>query len=374
MPKLLFVINNIEFLYSHRMPIILGALAAGYEVHVATCFKDIELKHSDKINYHYIHFNRNSINPLTELKPIVQLLKLYRTLKPAVIHHMCKKSVLYGCLLTRFFSEINVVNTIPGLGYMFISQSKKSILTRSVFLYGNRVGFHRKNLVVAFQNQDDEALFLKHKLVKPSQCILIRGSGVDIDEYKPTPKSEEAPPVIVLPARLLWDKGVGEFVEAARQLNSKCDARFVLIGDVDPINPASIPAGTLSQWVDEGVIEHWGWCDDMVNVFEQAGIVCLPSYREGMPKALLEAAAAGLPIVTTDTAGCRDVIIDGESGFIVPVRDFKLLAERLLQLISSSQLRQQMGQKARIRAEQCFSTKIIVQQHLDLYSKLDHHI
>ena len=369
-PKLLFVINNIEFLYSHRLPIVLGAAAEGYEVHVATCYKDgIELKHADKIHYHYINFNRNSINPITELKPLLQLLRLYKQLKPDLIHHMCKKSVLYGCLLTRFMKKTPVANTVPGLGYLFISKSLKARLITTILQKGYQFGFKRANLKTIFQNDDDRELFEKYNIVKPKQCVMIRGSGVDIDEFKPSLRNNEIP-LVVLPSRLLWDKGVGEFIEAARQLNYKVSARFALVGDADPINPASITAEQVNAWLDEGVVEHWGWCDDMVSVFKQADIVCLPSYREGMPKALLEAAACGLPIVTTDAPGCKDVIVHEKSGYLVPIKDTIMLTQYLQELIASDELRQRFGSKARERVEQKFSTDIVVSHHLEVYAAL----
>ncbi len=371
--SILFVINNIEFLYSHRLPIVLAAAEQGYTVHVATCFKaGVELKHQDKITYHYIHFNRNSMNPITELKPLGQLVKLYRRLRPDVIHHMCKKSVLYGCLITRFMKNIPVVNTMPGLGYLFISQSAKANTVRMVLRHGFRFGFNRPHLKTIFQNDDDRTLFLTYGVVKQEQCVMIRGSGVDVDEFTPKELCTEPTtvPLVVLPARLLWDKGVGEFVEAARALKESVQARFVLVGDVDLVNPASVSPEMIRSWVAEGVIEHWGWRTDMVSVLQEADIVCLPSYREGMPKALLEAAACGLPIVTTNAPGCRDVIVHGDSGFIAPVKDSVLLAEYLRQLIESATLRNTMGAQARERVVQLFSTRIIVAEHLNLYQEL----
>lgn len=366
-PILLCVINNIEFLYSHRLPIVLSAATAGYEVHVATCYKPkVKLKHTDQIHYHYIHFNRNSINPVTEIKPLLQLARLYKQLTPDLIHHMCKKSVLYGCLLTRFMPKTPVVNTVPGLGYLFISSSLKSKLVTTVLRTGYRFGFNRQHLKTIFQNDDDRELFEHYRIVKPEQCVMIRGSGVDIQQFRPAPRTNEIP-VIVLPARLLWDKGVGEFVDAARALKSQIKARFVLVGDVDPINPASISADTVKDWVVDGIVEHWGWCEDMVSVLKQADIVCLPSYREGMPKALLEAAACGLPIVTTDAPGCKDVIVHGESGYIVPIKDSDLLVKYVGELVSSPKLRFYMGQKALSRVSENFSSEVITNQHLSLY-------
>lgn len=370
-PKILFVINNIGFVYSHRLPIMLGAAECGYEVHVATCFDPrVKLKHTDKLHYHHIDFNRNSINPITELKPIVQMMRLYRKIKPDLIHHMCKKSVLYGCLITRLMPKTPVANTVPGLGYLFISDSYKAKFIIKVLQKGFKIGFKRTHLKTIFQNDDDRLLFEKYDLVQPEQCVMIRGSGVDVRAFQPTPRDTQRP-LVIIPTRLLWDKGVGEFVEAARRLKHT-GARFALVGEVDPINPASIPVDTVRGWVHEGIVEHWGWCDDMVAVLKQADIVCLPSYREGLPKALLEAAACALPIVTTNAPGCKDVIVDGESGFIVAIKDPQHLAERLEQLIQSPSLRHEMGAKARERVVEHFSTDIIVAQSLDLYSQLIH--
>ena len=366
MPVLLLVINNVNFLYSHRLPLALAAVEQGYDVHVATCFNlQDTLQHNDKLTYHYIHFNRNSTNPFRDLKACYQLAKLYKKLQPSIIHHVGMKPILYGSVVAKLTTNIPYVNAISGLGYVFINNSLKARCVRQLVLMGFRFGFDSNRCYVIFQNKDDHEVFVKNKLIGSNDVSFIQGSGVDLALFSPNYKVHEKL-IIVFPARLLRDKGISEFVRAARLLKND-QLRFVLVGDVDPLNPTSMLVDTIQQWVAEGVVEHWGWRDDMESVFQQADIACLPSYREGMPKSLLEAAACGLPIVTTDAPGCRDVVEHGVNGFLVPIKNIDLLVEHLQRLIDSPSLREQMGGASRERAEQLFGIKKIVEQHLALY-------
>ncbi|PHQ79418.1 MAG: glycosyltransferase family 1 protein [Coxiella sp. (in: Bacteria)] len=368
---LLLVINNLGFLYSHRLQVALSAANSGYDVHVATYFdgKD-ELKNCDQITYHRIKFNRNSTNPLKDAPAFLQLISLYRRIKPTVIHHIGMKPILFGSLAARFFSSARYVNAISGLGYLFISTSTKAAIIRGLLVKGFKLGFSSPRCNFIFQNDFDRDEFRKRRIIRSThQVTMIRGSGVDLDEFSSV-TAHNIEPLVVLPARLLWDKGVGEFVAAARQLQHRVSARFILVGDVDLINPASVTRAQVAQWVEEGIVEHWGWRTDMDKVFQQADIVCLPSYREGMPKALLEAAASGCPIVTTDAPGCNDVVKHGENGFLVPVKDTDHLLERLETLINNPKLRTEMGRQSRLRAEQLFGITHVVEQHLTLYLQL----
>ena len=366
MPVLLIVINNINFLYSHRLPIALAAADQGYEVHIATCFDDEKaLRHLDKLTYHYIHFNRNSTNPLKDIKSCYQLYVLYKKLKPALVHHVGMKPILYGSLVATLIGKIPYINAVSGLGYLFINNSFKAKCIRQLLLLGFYVGFQTRRCHFIFQNNDDYELFKQKRLIKNNTVIFIRGSGVDLTLFSPVHHCSEKL-IIAFPARLLKDKGINEFVSSARLLKNT-NVRFVLVGDFDDLNPTSVSSADVTGWVQEGVIEYWGWHDDMAHVFQQVDIVCLPSYREGMPKSLLEAAAAGLPIVTTDAPGCRDIVEAGVNGFLVPVKEVQLLAERLGLLIQSSVLREKMGKASRERAEQLFDIKKVVEQHLSLY-------
>lgn len=367
MPILLMVINNINFLYSHRLPVALAAVHAGYEVHIATCFDDQEvLRHADQLIYHYISFNREATNPVADLQACYELYRLYKKLKPALIHHVGMKPILYGSVVTRLFTNIPYINAVSGLGYLFTHDSFKTRCVRWLVLKGFQLGCHSKRCHFIFQNNDDADLFKKEHIVKNSSITYIRGSGVDLTKFFPNPQKKEKM-LVIFPSRLLWDKGVGQFVDAARILKSSA-VTFALVGDGDPFNPMSVPLEDIQHWVREGIVEYWGWRHDMASVFQQADIVCLPSYyREGVPKALLDAAASGCPLVTTDAPGCRDVVEEGVNGFLVPVKNVELLVERLSCLIESVSLREKMGQASRERAEQLFDIKKVVEQHLLLY-------
>ena len=365
------IINNLTYFYTHRLPIALAAVEAGYDVHIGTYFEvGSELKYSDTITYHAINFCKNSVNPFKSVVTMYQLAKLYRRIRPSIVHHVAMKPILYGTIVARFMRRIRCVNAISGLGYLFLHDTIKVKLLRQVLLFGFRFGFSTRRCSFIFQNEDDKLSFIKKRLIKKyNDTAIIRGCGVDLTSYHyAIPKNKRV--IIVLPARLLWDKGVGEFVSAARILKEKTTARFVLVGKLDFMNPACIEQSDIDKWVGEGVIEHWGWQGDMRHVFAMSDIVCLPSYREGMPKALLEAAASGCAIVTTDTTGCRDVIEDGESGYLVPVKDFCKLSERLQELIESQKLRIHFSKNARKRAEDVFSLERITTQHNSVYEKM----
>jgi glycosyltransferase involved in cell wall biosynthesis len=219
------------------------------------------------------------------------------------------------------------------------------------------------------QNPEDLAL-LERSGVALSHLRLIPGAGVDVHVFCPVPPPPE-PVRIVLASRMLWDKGVGEFVDAARSLSGAgVNARFILVGDPDPANPSSVPESTLRAWHGEHGVEWWGRREDMTAVLQAAHIACLPSYREGLPKSLLEAAACGLPIVTTDAPGCREVVTDGVTGLLVPVRDADALAAALKKLIDNADLRRCMGEGLRLRAENEFSQDKIIAQTLSVYCEL----
>jgi glycosyltransferase involved in cell wall biosynthesis len=292
---------------------------------------------------------------------------LYRRLQPAIVHHVAMKPVLYGSLAARLSGVRGVVNALAGMGWLFTSAGGGARLIKR----GVRVamGGLLSRGIALVQNPDDAAL-LARLGVPRGNIRRIAGSGVDLARFRPAAEPGSIP-VIVLPARLLWDKGVGEFVEAARILRSRgVNARFVLVGDPDPANPASISAAQVADWVRDGAVEHMGWMDDMPDVFANAYIVCLPSYREGLPKALIEAAAAGRPIVTTDVPGCREVVEDGVQGLCVPPRDANALADALARLIADPALRARMGEAARKRAEMEFGLDAVIAQTLALYKEV----
>lgn len=367
---ILFVVNDAGFFLSHRLPLALAAREQGYEVCVATPAGDgVEQIKAEGLSYRRVSLSRSGANPLIELWTIWNLYRLYRELQPLIVHHVTIKPVLYGTLAARLARVSAVVNAISGLGFVFLARGWFSAMARSAVLTSYRWLFSRKRLWVIVQNRDDYDYLLEKECLSQDKIELIRGSGVDVDNFAMEPENDDTP-IVVLPARMLWDKGVGEFVKAAQLLHKMgIKARFVLVGGIDPNNPESVPAVCLADWAREGDVEWWGNRQDMPDIYRHSHIVCLPSYREGLPKVLLEAAASGRAIVTTNVPGCREVVIEEKNGLLVPARQVEPLAEALRKLITNPQLRQAMGRNARAMAEAEFSIHQVVARHMDIYRR-----
>jgi glycosyltransferase involved in cell wall biosynthesis len=259
---------------------------------------------------------------------------------------------------------------MPGMGYVFLSKQLLSRAIRPGIKGAFRLLANAPNSRVILQNPDDVEKWVGWRVLRRDRIVLIRGSGVDTERFHSTPEPP-GPPLVVLPARLLYDKGVAEYVEAARAIKKRgVPARFALVGEGDPGNPASVPPEHVKRWVEEGVIEAFGWKDDMTEVLAQAHVVCLPSYGEGLPKALLEAAACGRPIVATDVPGCREAVKDGVNGFLVPARESAGLTAALQKLVTDPDLRAQMGARGRELALRELSVDVVAEQTIALYREL----
>jgi glycosyltransferase involved in cell wall biosynthesis len=370
-PRLLFVVNQTEFFLSHRLPVALAAQHHGYDVHIATPNSPrLGVIQEAGLTHHAVAFSRKGMHPVTELASVRALFRLYRKLRPDIVHHVTIKPVIYGSLAARLVGVPAVVNAVSGLGYVFILRGLKAIFLRRAVRWGYRFALSHPNSRVIFQNGDDLTLFTGDGLVRSDRAVIIKGSGVDLHRFTPTDQPKE-PPVVLLASRLLRDKGVYEFVDAARALqNDGVKARFVLVGDVDPGNPASLSAESMGGWARERVVEWWGPREDMPAVFAQAHIVCLPSYREGLPKVLIEAAACGRPIVATDVPGCREIVRHNDNGLLVPATDSTALANALRQLIIDPALRKRMGRRGREIAVQEFGLDRVVAETLAVYRTL----
>ena len=298
-------------------------------------------------------------------------MRLYCRERPDIVHHVALKPMLYGALAPGLRSvPAHVVNAVAGLGSLFTStDSTSEPASRDLQVAG--VAAWRAAQPTIVQNPDDFGLLTRWECQK-DRLRLIRGAGVDTEVVSSCSESPPEPVRYCSTARMLWDKGVGEFVEAARLLTQAgVTARFVLVGDPDPGNPASVPVATLRAWHGHNGVEWWGHRDDMPAVFHTAHIACLPSYyREGLPKVLLEAAACGLPIVTTDAPGCREIVRDGDNGFLVPLRDAQALALALRRLIENAALRTEMGQRAREIVLAEFSQERVIAETLAVYQEL----
>ena len=355
----------------HRLPLACAALRAGYDVAVVTRVRN----HGDRITaagLRLIPLNmaRGGMHPWRELRTLLELWRIYRAERPDIVHHVAVKPVLYGSFIAALTGVRATVNALTGMGFLFTSNRRLARLLRPAVEIALRILFNRSGSRVIFQNADDLRTLTRAGIVRPGTTRLIRGSGVDTIAFTPSPEPPGTP-LVVLPARLLWDKGVGEFVAAARLLKQQgMQARFALVGDRDPENPAAVPQATLDAWRAEGVVELWGWRDDMAQVYRDCHVACLPSYREGLPKALLEAAACGRPLVSCDVEGCREAVIHGSNGLLVPVSDAAALAASLKQLIENPAQRAAFGRTARDIVVAEFSLDTVIEQTLALYREL----
>ncbi len=370
--KLLFFVTEDWYFCSHRLPLALAAKEAGFDVSVVTRVRSHgEQIKSAGLRLFPLELSRRGINPLRELQVIGGLVSIYRAEQPDIVHHVALKPVMYGSIASRMANIPHIVNAMAGLGFLFSSRSLKARIVRPLVMRIFRFLLNFRGSRVILQNPDDVRVMCDSGVVERSRIALIRGSGVDTLEF-PVQAEPAAEPLVILASRLLWDKGIGEFVEAARQLRRQgVSARFALVGEGDAENPSTISDEQLRAWHEEGVIELWGRKEDMPNVFARSHIVCLPSsYGEGVPRVLIEAAACGRPIVTTDAPGCREIVQDGLNGFLVPLRDAAAVAEALKKLIDSPVLRRTMGAKGRELVESEFSLERVNNETLALYGEL----
>jgi len=372
--RLLFVVNNPAFFLSHRLPLALGARDAGYEVHVATMDgPTVPQITAHGLIHHVIPMSRSGKNPLTEIQSIYALWRLFRKLRPGIVHAVTIKPVLYGGIAARLAGVPAYVAAVSGLGFIFTRSAQGYDFLRLAATLLYRLALGHPNSRVIFQNTNDRDVLRDAGVIRPGQAVLIRGSGVDLDEFAMLPEPPGAP-VAIMAARLLADKGVNEFVAAARLAAGDASGlRWVLAGSPDPGNPASITQATFQQWREEGLVECLGERSDIARLYSEAHIVVLPSYREGLPKSLVEAAACGRAVVTTDVPGCRDAIEPGVSGLLVPPRDAGALARAVLDLAHDAGKRRAMGRAGRSLAEREFDIRKVVQAHLDLYQSIQAH-
>jgi glycosyltransferase involved in cell wall biosynthesis len=370
--KLIYFITEDWVFCTHRLPLAVAAKNAGYDVAVVTNVST----YADRIaqtGIRLIPFNldRGSMNPIKAIALIVRLARIYRQEKPDLVHHVAIKPILYGSIAARLAGVPHVVNAITGMGYIFTSKHLKARLLRPFINVAFRLVLNRKTSRLIMQNDEDRQALVKTGIVKRNRTALIRGAGVNTREFAFSTEPETLPPIIIVPARVLKDKGGAEFVQAARILKERgIDARFVLAGATDEHNHAAVGLDELKGWVDSGIVEWWGRKENMPEVLAHCHIVCLPSYREGLPKALLEAASCGRPIVTTDTVGCREVVREGENGFLVPLYSTVELADALQKLIESPELRRRMGAKGREIAVKEFAVEKVIAETPAVYNEL----
>lgn len=368
-PCIVFLITEDWYFWTHRLPLARAAQQAGFNVVIATCIQE-HGKHiaAEGLRAVPIRLRRSSRNPLREIASIVDLVRLYRRERPVLVHHVAVKPVLYGSIAAWITRVPAVVNAVAGLGHVFVARGWQARLMKVGIRLGYKAALSACSSRVIFQTESDRLEMVSLGIVPVDRAVVIRGAGVNTREFTPAPEPA-ARPIIMFAGRLLWNKGVGDLVDAGKLLARDGHAfTIVLVGIPDFDNPLAVSEDQLRNWAREGRAEWWGKRDDMAAVLREAAIVTLPSfYGEGVPKILLEAAACGRPIVASDLPGCRDAVRDGETGFIVPARRPEALAQALAQLLDDPLLRTEMGARGRALVLLEFSEEAVVAQTLDVY-------
>lgn len=372
MNKKLFIVVNVDwFFLSHRKDVALVAKETGWDVTIVTAdtgkLKDIEALGLKTIN---LPMSRSGMNIVQELKTLNWLRKLYKREKPDVVHHVGMKTILWGTLAAKFSRVHGVVNAISGLGGFF-AEDNKGLLSK-IMPKVLRFSHNRPNLLCIFQNNDDWDLYVKHNIINYNQGRFIKGSGVDLNQFCFAPQPTEGKIRVILTARMIVEKGVFLLTEAAERLRSKYQdtVEFLLIGGLDD-HPGAITKEQLDTVCDGIYIQWLGYRTDIAELLKSCHIVAFPSYyMEGLPKSLIEADAIGRPIITSNSVGCKETVIDGYNGFLIQPKDVDALTERLDLLISNKELRTQMGANARKYAEEYFTIDTVIERHLSIYNEL----
>jgi len=370
MKKILFIVNVDWFFVSHRLPIALEAIRQGYEVHIVTTVTDkLDLLEKSGLIVHNLslHRSRSGISIFSEFWALLSIIK---DITPDIVHLVTIKPVLLGGIASRLANVPAVVSAISGLGFTFHGNGFVFSLRRkfiSLFYY---LSLGHKNQKIIFQNNDDKLKLFKIRKDINNRSVLIQGSGVDLSLYSVVENNFNHP-VVMMAARLLSSKGVREFVQASKIIcTDNKNVRFVLLGDIDPLNPESIKKSEISQWKEDGLVEIWGYRSDMNNIIPKANIVVLPSYYgEGLPKILIEAAACGRVVITTDHPGCRDAITQ-KTGVLIPIKDSEALADAIRALLQNPQKAIKMGEAGRELAEQNYSIEKVCKKHIKIYKDL----
>ncbi|MGI9429919.1 MAG: glycosyltransferase family 4 protein [Bythopirellula sp.] len=319
------------------------------------------------IPFEEVTIDRSGLAPTKQVSAYRQLRRLYRRHQPDLIHHFQAKPVILGCAAAKSYSQAKVVNTITGLGHAFVAGGFKRWLASA----GYRAVLGRAAKTI-FQNPDDQRLFIDQRLVHAESSHLIVGSGVNVDQFRPSVIEADKPQKVLMVARLLWEKGVNEFVAAARRIRQTMPhVRFQLTGEFAEEHPNGVPREFVGRCVEEGLIEYLGYSNNVPALLGESTVVVLPSYyREGVPRVLLEAAACGRPVVTADTPGCRESVEHEVTGFLVPPRDATALADQTQRLLGDVELCRRMGSAGRLRVERQFDERIIAEQYLELYRQI----
>ena len=373
-PRVCFVITEDWYFWSHRRILAMDLLRRGCRVDVVTNLRGLKPQIAAAgVVGHTVGMQRRGRNPVSESQVVVRLGRLFKELQPDVVHLVGMKPILYGSIAARRSGVPAIVCAVAGLGWLFTPGGFLKRVARTMvqqyfakaLATSDRVGF-------IVQNSHHRKVLVDQRMASASQVALIPGSGVDMErfDYRPEPQSTLQ---ILTHGRMLWDKGIGDLVEATELLRRRGerDFRVVLAGDPDPANPATISREQLLQWQDRGTVTWLGRRDDIPQLLSESHIACLPSHHEGLPLSLIEASAAGRPVVTTDIPGCRDVVEHGKTGLLVPKQKPAALADAFLRLMRNPTLRTAMGRRGRARVGQSMASDIINRQTFDFYCRIN---
>lgn len=369
--KLLLSSNTDWYLYNYRLPLAAYLREKGWQV----ALMSPSGKYVEKIQdagFRWIEWKlgRKTLAPWVEIAAIREAAAIYRAEKPDVVHHNTIKPSIYGSLAAQRAGVPAIVNSITGRGYVFLGGDLRARLLRGLVHRMYRYAFRPANVRAIFENSTDQRYFIEHELIEASRAVLIESSGVDPDVFSPQPEPDGVP-VIVMAARMLWDKGVQELVEAGRRIGAPDRARIVLVGEPDEGNPNAIPRSQLEAWHASRLVEWWGFRSDMPAVLAACHIFTLPTkYAEGLPVSLLEASASGRPVVSTLIPGARDFVLDGQTGLLVPPGDVEALAAALDRLVQDPDLRGRMGREGRRRVEEHYTSERVNRRTTAIYEAI----
>lgn len=364
--KVLFILNTDKFLLSHRIEIANALIKHNYEVNLGSSKSEASKTISDLgIKTHKIEIDRTNLGILELLQTTLSIYNLIKKINPDIIHFISIKPVILGCIATKFIKkDIKIITSISGLGYIFIQDSLLGKIKKFITCCLYQFALSNKKIKVIFQNSSDKDFISRICNLSKKQTFLIKGSGVDLQKFKPLTKNMNKK-IVLLPSRVVKSKGIYEFVKAAEILQGK--AKFVICGDLDHAAKDYISLNNLNYWIRNSIIEYIGFREDMNNIINKATIIVLPSYREGLPKVICEAAACGKPVVTTNVPGCKDAILPNKTGLLVPHKNVDELAKAINKLLKNNSKLKNMGLASRKFAIENFDVNKVVDMHLKLY-------
>jgi glycosyltransferase involved in cell wall biosynthesis len=371
--RVILFANTDWYFWNFRRSLALALRDAGHEVMLISPDGPYgERLRALGLRWQALPMDRRSLNPLRELALLRHLVRLFRRERPDLVHGFTIKCAVYGSLAARLAGVPARVNAVAGMGYVFTSDDAKARLMRPLVRALLKLALGGRGARLILQNPDDVALFERARLADPASVRLIPGSGVDCERFQPDATRVPGERMrVLLPARLLWDKGLAEYAEAARLLQARgVPVAMLLAGDPDPGNPAAVRESEVHAWVGSGVLEWLGHVEDMPALLRSVDVVALPSYREGLPKGLFEAAACGRARIATDVPGCREVVEHEVDGLRVPVKDGAALADAIERLVRDPALRTRLGEAARRKAMERFDERIVIARTLDVYREL----